>query len=75
MDKRLCEKILQHFDFMTVETLNAYIKQRVESLHLRMESAGSMDEFKKLQGAIAEIKNLEYLRRDAAAIIERDRNG
>jgi hypothetical protein len=73
MDKRLSEKVIQNFDFKTMEVLKEYIQYRKDSIHLYMETANDPEEFRKLQGSIQELKYLEKIRDNAVSVTERDR--
>lgn len=72
MDKRLCERIVQNFDFKTMEVVNEYILHRSSVIHKQMETC-SLEEITKLQGEIFELKQLGRIRDYAIAIIEKDK--
>ena len=71
MDKRLCEKIIQNFDFKTMEVLKEYTAYRMEVIHRSMETAKDVDEFRKLQGEARGLKVLEAIRDHAVAVVDR----
>lgn len=74
MDKRLCEKIIQHFDYKTMEVLKEYINHRSSVIHSKMETC-SPEEIKAHQGEMRELKVLEKIRDWSVNIVERDRDG
>jgi ribosomal protein S18 len=70
MDKRLCEKIIQHFDFKTMEVLAEYITYRTSVVHSRMETCGT-EEIKAHQGEIRELQALSKIRDWAVNVLDR----
>jgi hypothetical protein len=71
MNKRLSEKIIQNFDFKTMEVLKEYIQDRKDSIYITMETVKDPEEFRKLQGSLQELRYLEKIRDNAVAVSER----
>lgn len=71
MDKRLSEKVIQHFDFKTMEVLKEYVTYRCEVIHRNMETVNDPDEWRRLQGEIRALNQFEKIRDHAVAIVEK----
>lgn len=68
MDNKLAQKIIQHFTFDVIQTLDAYVEDRKEYLHRQMETVNDSDSWRKYQGACAELEWLKKIRDYAIAI-------
>lgn len=73
MDKRLSEKILQHFDFKTMEVLKEYIDDRTNIINKMFLRENSIERIRQYQGMLEELETLIKIRDHSTAIIERDR--
>lgn len=71
MDNKLAAQILMHFDYNTIQTLEAYVNYRSEVIHNQMDTVSDSDQWRKLQGQIQELKSLLKIRDIATAVKEK----
>lgn len=69
MNKQLCERIVQTFDYKTMEVLKDYIQSRIDVIHNRLERESDPDIFRRQQGMIEELRTLSKIREYAVLTI------
>lgn len=71
MDKETAKDLLKFVnDPWVLNDLHKYMKYRLDVLYKKFEYADSLDEMRKLQGAIEEIKRLKNLREEVRSKAE-----
>lgn len=70
MDIKLAEKVLQHFDYKTIEVLNAYIESRRAEILMLLTREKETDVLRQQQGMLEELRTLSKIRDYAVAIVD-----
>lgn len=66
MDKRLAEKLIQNFDFRTMEVFNEYLEEQIAIRHRIMEAPTSNIDF--IRGEISALRLLGKIRDHAVLV-------
>lgn len=75
MDSKLAEKVLQYFDFKTMEVLNSYIESRRATLLMLLTREKDSNVLRQQQGMLEELYVLSKIRDHALLVVEGSRNG
>lgn len=75
MEIKTAEKILQYFDFKTMEVVEAYIEERRKTILMLLTREKNHDILRQQQGMLEELHTLSKIREYAQLITEGSRNG
>lgn len=73
MHNQLYNNILSVTTPPVVDAINAYFDHRIDFYNNKLQSAETMDEVRKYQGAIFELKHLKKIRDHAVSVVKKDK--